>query len=95
MESTKKDGYGRKCRGILFSLKTSLTVNKMSLTELVFKVFTYEKERFTKAEFTELIRSVDERLSFEDIDHLIESLDPDGNGFVFFTTLRNALSSIT
>lgn len=51
--------------------------------------------QFSRSEFSQLIKEIDERLSFADIDHLIETLDPDGTGFVLYDTFNKALQSIT
>jgi Ca2+-binding EF-hand superfamily protein len=87
--------HSRKSRSIMFNFKKCLKDNGLTLKDLCFNVFSFEKERFSRSEFTQLIREIDERLSYEDIDHLIENLDPDGSGFVLFGQFNKVLQDIT
>ena len=82
-------------RGILFTFKKLLKQNNMALKQLVVSLFQFQKEKFKKAEFTALIKEMDQRLSYEDIDHIWTDLDSNANGFIFLNDLLGHLNSIT
>jgi hypothetical protein len=84
----------RKTRGILFTIAKILRENNTTIQEAVVRVFSFMKEKFKAGEFTQLIKSIDPRLPYNEIDPLMKELDPDGNGFIFFNELSRQINSV-
>lgn len=90
-----KDGLSKKSRGILFMLRKMLAAEGKTIHDQVQKVFEFHKEKFKKKEFAQLVKSLDTRLTFEEIDSLGDELDADGNGFIFLTELARSMDMLT
>lgn len=93
MESIESP-LSRKTRGILYTLAKTLKENKTTVQEAVYKVFSFAKEKFKLGELTQLVKSIDPRLPYNEIDVLGNELDPEGNGFIFFQELRRRLEAV-
>jgi len=66
----------RKTRGILFNINKILKENAATLDLAVQKTFGFIKEKFRQKELSQLIKNIDPRLTYEEIDAMAGELDP-------------------
>lgn len=95
MESESYLGVSVASKGILHYFKNALAKKQMTLHNLIYYLFKFDKVIFSRSEFLQLIVHCDPHRKYDSIDLLFEELDENKNNRVEVEKLKAILNLIS